>query len=311
MVKSRFSFRYFYSNYLIVAGVLTTATYGLTHRSEMTVVKHGVEENGLIICYVLLGMGLCSLFFLLKNSVVLKVWPDRLVLQHLFSSTTIRKEDILFIDLAARKRSPLRYRRLVDAIVVHRGTKQIRIWVNAYRNGPEIKRAIQLYLFPAQPADSGERSAPAGALSQGPPVTYARSWLTSGSGLMFCGIVLLLSWLFFIAAKVPLVVRAGLIMAFVTPFFLLLGNFQYYFLVDGQELTVRNHFFLWYKRQFSLAGIRSAIIEDGVQRTIALRITMRDFECHAFIAESLRQPEWQALAKRLGENGILVVDEAY
>jgi hypothetical protein len=38
---------------------------------------------------------------------------------------------------------------------------------------------------------------------------------------------------------------------------------------------------------------------------------MMDFECRSFIAGSLRQPEWKALAKRLVEKGMPVVDEAY
>jgi hypothetical protein len=311
MVKSRFSFRYFYSNYLIVALMLTSAIYGLTHRAQMIVVKHGVGQDGQVICYVLLALGVFSLFFLLKNAVVVKVWPDRLVLQRLFSRTTIRKEDIVSIDLEARKRSVLHRRLMVDAIVVDRGEAQNSIMVNFYGNAPEIKRALQRYLMPVQAGETAGHIVPAEAAADRTSVKYSRSWLTSGYGLMFCVVLIIICLACFAIATGALAVRPGVFVALILPAYFGGGALQYYFLVDEDELIVRNQFFPWYDRRFRLAGIRSAVIENRSGMTIALRITMMDFERHVFIAESLRQPEWKALTKRLGENGILVVDEAY
>ncbi len=311
MVKSRFSFRYFYPNYLIVAVILTSAIFGLTHRAQMIVVKHGVEQDGQVICYVLLALGVFSLFFLLKNLVVLKIWPDRLVLQHLFSRRTIRKEDIVSIDLMARKRSVLHRRLIVDAIVIDRGVAKNSIMVDFYGNAPKIKRALERYLMPVQAGDTAGRIVPVETPADRTLVKYSRSWLTSGYGLMFC-VIVIISWLAcFTMAKGALTVRLGVFIALMLSVYFGFGTLQYYFLVDEHELIVRNHFFPWYDRRFRLVEIRSAVIEGRSGMTIALRITMMDFECRAFIAENLREPEWKALAKRLGENGILVHDEVY
>jgi hypothetical protein len=283
----------------------------LTHSRQMLVIKHGVAENGLIICYILLGIGLLSLIFLLTNAVIIKVSPDRIVLQRIFSRSIIPKEAIVSIDLMAREKLLERRSGLVDAIVVHRGDRRFRIRVDVYSNTPDIKRAIQRYMLPGQPYEIPETKKLSATGIDRSPETYSRSWLTSGCGVMLLCVVIL-SWLFFLGiVSGPLPVRIGLVIALTLAAYLGGGNVLYYFQIDKQELIVRNHFFPWVSRRFSLVEIRSVAVENRPALTIALSITTIDFECRSFIAESLRRPEWKALAERLAENGIAVVDEAY
>src|SRR5580658_7274522 len=101
MVSSKFSFR-FYLGFIIAAAPLTFGLYGLTHPSQMIVIKHGVTENGSALCYVLVGVGLWSLAWQLFNASTLKVWSDRIGIKHLFYRTTVLKEDIITIDLFGR-----------------------------------------------------------------------------------------------------------------------------------------------------------------------------------------------------------------
>jgi hypothetical protein len=311
MVSSKFSFR-FYLGFIIAAGPLTFGLYGLTHPSQMTVIKHGVRENGSAICYVLVGVGLLSITFQLIKSFTLKVWSDRIVINHLFSHTTVLKEDIITIDLLGRMKGSAFDRRSSFIIIDRKRGKRILIPDRDYRNTPGIKRALQLY-YPASPADQALRQ----PISD-PEITdlqvekFAGKWFLSGYGIGLCFLSLFAALLFFGAhSNLTAAEKAGLTLAFILLFYFPVGSQLYYFKMSGGSLVIKNHFYPWYTRMIRLVDIRSAAFENPRADMVILHITTKDFQSPRFSANSLREPQWKALMQKFKEKGIPVVNEAY
>jgi hypothetical protein len=311
MIGSKFSFR-FYLGYIIGAAVLSIGLYGVLHPSQMIVVKHGVRENGIIVCYVLIGLGLASLAGQSIKTTLLKAWPDRLVIQRLFFHATIPKEDIVTIDLMGRKKL-LSYSRLSSVIVIDRKQgKKIILPDQDYRNTPEIKRALQHYYL-ALPADQ-----PSHHRISDPEVSnqrlekYAGKWLLSGNGISLCVLSLFAVWLVFgTHAHAPVAGKSGLLLLIIILLYIPFGSQLYYFQVSDQALVVKNHLYPRYNRMFSLVDIRSVGVEDPRPGRVILHITTKDFQAARFSADSLRKPQWKALIQKLREKGIPVIDEAY
>jgi|GEM_PF-4137694 hypothetical protein len=153
MVSSKFSFRFYFGDF-VVASILTVGLYGLTHLSEMTVIKHGVSYTPRVICSVFAAVGLLSLTFQLINACTLHVWSDRIVIKHLFFRVTVLKEEISTIELSGRKKWSADDGRSSSIIIHRKQAKRIVIPDQDYRNVPEIKSALQLY-FPNSPAGQG------------------------------------------------------------------------------------------------------------------------------------------------------------
>jgi len=311
MVSSKFSFR-FYLGFIIAAAPLTFGLYGLTHPSQMIVIKHGVTENGSAICYVLVGVGLWSLAWQLFNASTLKVWSDRIGIKHLFYHTTVLKEDIITIDLLGRMKGSAFDRRSSFIIIDRKQGKRILIPDRDYRNTPGIKRALQLY-YPASPADQAlPQPISDPEISDQQVEKFAGKWFLSGYGMSLCFLSLFAAVFFFGAhSNLTAAEKAGLTLAFILLFYFPFGSQLYYFEVSGGSLVVKNHFYPWYTRTIRLADIRSAAVENPSAATVILHITTKDFQSPGFSANSLREPQWKALMQKFKEKGIPVVNEAY
>lgn len=84
--------------------------------------------------------------------------------------------------------------------------------------------------------------------------------------------------------------------------FFLCGWQMFYFILSGDQLIIRNHLWIWYKRSYAIKNIRGFIYEPqrkGTSQT--LRIVLKDFKTKAWQAESLKSKDWLSLKQFTNE----------
>lgn len=231
---------------------------------------------------------------------MLKVWPDRLVIQNLFFHTIIQKEDIAAIDLTS------------VLIIDRKQGKKIVLPEQDYRNTPEIKRALQHYYLASMEDQPLQVQIAGPEVSNIRPERYAGTWLLSGNGISFCVLSLFAVWLLFgMHWNLTVAGKSGFLLAAILLLYFLFGSQLYYFLVSDRALVIKNHLYPWYNRMFSLVDIRSVAVEDPRPGWVILHITTKDYQAAGFSADSLREPQWKALIQKLRGKGIPVISEAY
>jgi len=84
------------------------------------------------------------------------------------------------------------------------------------------------------------------------------------------------------------------------------GTQMNYFVLDGENLIIKNHYFFWKNKVYALSNITEANIEQTGRRARALRIMTNDMESKIFCAGSLWKRQWRELRDDLGIIGIPV-----
>ena len=78
--------------------------------------------------------------------------------------------------------------------------------------------------------------------------------------------------------------------------FLYYGWRMFYFQLSGDSIIIRNHYWVWYRKNYLIEDINTCILEPKTKGTSsALRIICRDFSSKSYKAGSLREKHWQAL----------------
>ena len=135
---------------------------------------------------------------------------------------------------------------------------------------------------------------------------YAGNPITSFNGILFIGVILML-------LLIPINNRQNLQPAhffLITPiimFYLGLGWQLNYFLISNKRLIVKNHFLFWTNREFDIRNIIVVNFEHPHKRSMALRITTKDFKSKMFSAGSLRDRHWIQIKEKLERSGITTI----
>lgn len=82
------------------------------------------------------------------------------------------------------------------------------------------------------------------------------------------------------------------------------GSQLNYFLLSGDELIIKNHFFPWKKHQYNLTEVREFVLERPYKSSKSLRVITKDFRDKLYPAGSLRSQHWLQLSTRIKELGI-------
>ena len=123
--------------------------------------------------------------------------------------------------------------------------------------------------------------------------------------LLLAGMVISLFLMQFLPNKVNDIKFASLIMSVVLYFGL--GLQMNYFLISGQDLIVKNHYFFWFTKIYKIENIIAVSFENPYRRSEALKIVTNDFKSRLYGAGSLRSNHWVVLKERLWDLGIKVV----
>jgi hypothetical protein len=89
-----------------------------------------------------------------------------------------------------------------------------------------------------------------------------------------------------------------------TLFFFGFGFQMNYFIIDNDSLIIKNHYFPWKKKIFSLNDILEMDIEQPHKRSKSLRILTKDYQSKLYGAGSLGQKNWDELKQDLLYIGI-------
>jgi hypothetical protein len=79
-----------------------------------------------------------------------------------------------------------------------------------------------------------------------------------------------------------------------------------YFIIDNDSFIIKNHYFPWKRKIFSLNDILEMDIEQPNKRSKSLRILTKDYQSKLYGAGSLRQKNWDELRQDLKDIGIPV-----
>jgi len=93
---------------------------------------------------------------------------------------------------------------------------------------------------------------------------------------------------------------------FLVPIFAAFGTQMNYFVLAGENLIIKNHYFFWKNKAYALSNILEVNIEQTGRRARALRIMTNDLESKTFCAGSLWKRQWRELRDDLGIIGIPV-----
>jgi len=89
-------------------------------------------------------------------------------------------------------------------------------------------------------------------------------------------------------------------------FYLFFGTQMNYFIIDGDNFIIRNHYFFWKNKIIKLSDIREVTTETPYRRSRSLRILSGIYDSKLFGAGSLRDRNWDDLLKDLKSIGVAV-----
>lgn len=97
-------------------------------------------------------------------------------------------------------------------------------------------------------------------------------------------------------------------LVFLFPLFLyfIFGIQMHYFMIENENLIIKNHFFFWKTRTFPLNEIWETNFETPYRGSRSLRILTKDYDSKLFGAASLKNKDWKELRKDLSNIGIPV-----
>jgi hypothetical protein len=245
---------------------------------------------------------------MLKKVFVLKIDSDHLSIFINYTPHSIGRKDIRSISLTGRKKV---YGNPTDALIIEATDGQLFTLADQLcRNMPDLKQAL-LNEYAEIVTDAPVRkvrpnSAPTGSEA---PQEFSGNFLLSVNGILLLGITIAFTWMGirFYSKTSGWINFIFLLPIIISP--IPIGWQFFYFRITNGVLEVRNHLFLWYKREYLLDDITGVVFEYIPKRSYALRIRTLDFRSVSYAAGSLRKKNWNALQHALKKRDIPVKNE--
>ncbi len=89
--------------------------------------------------------------------------------------------------------------------------------------------------------------------------------------------------------------------------YFILGLKMNYFIIDGNSLFIKNHYFFWMKTSFDIRDIVSAGMEWRWRAGNMFLFTTKYSEKWSYIASSLRRKDWRSFKEKLASFGIDII----
>jgi len=259
-------------------------------------------------------IGFFGFGFILRKAPRLIIYPEELVIQHLWKKRIVPRDEIKQINLISSARAGffIFSQEQIEATVIETvAEEQLVFYAHYYSNMTAMRQALGNWAGLTEQGNEdlnpGYVTAP--VTEEKPIHTFSGLFLRSFSGIAFYELLLLLIIVLFIATHID---ASGLAAAvvFVWLFSRLFRKQAYYFLVSDNYLFVRSHLYPWFKRVHALASIKDIKFENPPRRSIVLQVTTSNFQTFSYGAGSLRNKTWKALQEKLEEHHIPVRNEA-
>ena len=307
MIKSKFSFLSVYFALAVICAGVVMAVSG--------VLILGAKQSSSLLIFG--GLAVFAGYFLVKQMIVIKVYPDRIELRGLLFRQTIFRDDIRSIDLGGRTRSGfMSLKWPTSAIVIKWGrSEEIILSDTFYRNMQQVKQALyKNFVFDPGTAvdfpDDSPGMEPVPEAAEAGAVTFAGQPLLNIHTILFLVYVIMIAIaLRPVRSDVGSAIYAGILVVLFIPMYIMVGTRLYYFRISDEYLIVKNHFFPWYTRGFKVKDIRDVAIEISLRRVIGLRIATRSFFSKRYLAGSLGKDSWKGLEQALRAKGVSVNNE--
>lgn len=303
MVKSKYSLHALAGifAFLGMAGMILyfSTTVNLWEKSEKT----GLPNFILLIFLLLLTLSF--LFWLLKIIPNISIGDKHIQIGGLVSKIkTITNDDIKKVNLFAPG-SIMSWTTIVTRIELTNG-KFIKIANPEYRNIGKMRLAL-IENFPdkIKSFHSERKNTDTYPISKGEFLKFSGSPIFNFNTIMFGGLMLFMLSIVFSQNRPK---DIWLALSLCLPlFYFILGHQSYYFLIDRDLMTIRNHFFFWINKKILLKDIIAANFEHPGKLSKSLRITTKDFKSKYYSAGSLREKDWKALKEKIDELGIYFI----
>ena len=306
MVKSKFSFLSVYFALAIICFFIVMAI--------SAVLVLGVQQSSSMLIFGVLAV--LAGYFITKQLIVIKVFPDKIELKGLSFKQVIYRDDIRSIDVGGKAKTGfLSFKWPTSAVVIKWGrSDEIVLSDTFYRNMPRVKQALynnflsspgEGVVFP----DEAPGTEPMPGGEEGAAVSFAGQLLNIQTIVFLVYIIMIAIALRPIRSDVGSVVYAAILTVVFIPMYIMVGNRLYYFKVSDEYLIVKNHFFPWYTRGFKLRDVNNIVLESSIRRAIGLRVNTRGYFSKRYTAGGLRRDSWFALQQVLEEKGVTVDNE--
>lgn len=304
MIQSRFSFRFFYL-FLVILGIVGYVGMGLMAHAEETFSGIlGITATGMQLGMLVLLIVLVFTWLLFRVCPLVTISYDQIRIRKVFNTRTIDRNEVKSLNLLGR--TVIAGVESGAIMIILESGETVTLGDYAYRNYAELKLTLKEY-YPILVPNRKERIRELDTLRDGPEL-FSGNHLISFNGLLFYGGSIAFIWMTFALGS-----PKGFLLLF--PFLMIgllyyaIGRQSYYFRIDAQALTVKNHLFFWVEREYLLDDIEQAIIEQPHKFSITLQLITSDFTARQFGAGSLRTKTWKNLIVKIRGSGIPVRNE--
>lgn len=307
MIKSKFSFLSVYFSLAVICFFIFGAISGA--------LIFGVQQS--LSTLVFGALAAFAGYYVIRQMIVIKVFPDRIELKSLLFRQTIFRDDIRTIDLGSRARTGfLSLKWSASAVVIKWGrSDEIVLSDTFYRNMPQVKQALHQNFLASSAGDTGFSDEMPGAVSL-PEGAEAAAATFAGHPLLNIQTILFLVYIIVISIALrPIrsdagsIVYSSILFVVFIPMYLIVGRRLYYFKVSDEHLIVRNHFFPWYTKGFPFKDISNIVFESSIRRTAGLRVNTHGYFSRQYTGGSLQRTGWLGLQQALEEKGVSVNNE--
>ncbi|MBI5372436.1 MAG: hypothetical protein HZA79_10480 [Sphingobacteriales bacterium] len=300
MVKSRFNFIFYflvsvYSSFLIGSLLLLLGTGSFNSIKEPAT----PQIVGFILVLVIIFWG-GSTF--IKKAFITKTGSGQIILQGLFKKRSISASDITEINPYAKENfyNITGEVTIVTNITLVTGEKII-IPEILYKNSKVVREAIQHEFEDKLPTADKYYKSP--YLPGLPKQKFAGNPWFSFNTILLIG----LAAFFLYNVSNSISGKNGWIfLPIFIVFYIGFGFQMFYFVIKDSALTVRNHYFPWYKKACPLEDISIVSFETPYRKSESLRIFRHDQSSNIYGAGSLRTKDWNQLKAEFTKLGIRI-----
>lgn len=274
----------------------------------------GFEERGknskispILGVILILTLVFYALYIMAKKIFIIKINSQKIDIQGIFKRFIVNEADIASIDFFSKASYYLLIGQITIVTEIELITgERIIIADPFYRNIGKLKQVIaKNFKEKIIPYISERKIKSSSFLQVNDFEKIAGNPYTCFNTLLLAGMIISFFLMQFLPNKVNDIKFASLIMSVVLYFGL--GLQMNYFLISGQDLIVKNHYFFWFTKIYKIENIIAVNFENPYRRSEALKIVTNDFESKLYGAGSLREKDWKALKEKTDELGICFI----
>lgn len=301
-VKSRYSFTTWF--HLVFGTLICIITIVLSITTDLLKKTPKFPLPTFIPLIVLFVLGIYLIHANLKYAAVIQIHGKKILLKYILGKAIeLSENDIQEITLF--KTGYFNNTKTIITSIDLKDGEKISIPDEAYQKSYKLRQIISAN-FKEKVSDypiNQELKIP-GTIIPDETYKFAGNLFLTLNFLLFFGLtILLISSFSKIISEHPLMILILIPVLFA--FYIIFGHQLHYFIIRNENLIVRNHFFPWKKKVFSIRNILSMNFEHIPRRSTSIRVTTSDLKSRTYSAGSLTEEKWQLLITALKEFGVV------